>query len=208
MAGSVKKIIWLTFLALVFVLSTALLSYAWWVFQIEKGTRALLSGDGQKAAELYREAEAPFVRFPWLAYAVQDDYAKLFFNQIKLLYTGGENHPLLEKLENGGKRFPFLLQRGEYFFWVGNALLRVAAQSQDAETSAQALNIALEEFQRGLVTDPDDWDLKYNYELVRRTLSQKGQSREEEQEKVQSILDKMRPATPPQKQELPPEKRG
>jgi hypothetical protein len=54
---------------------------------------------------------------------------------------------------------------------------------------------------------PDDWDLKYNYEVIKQIFTQKEQDSKREGEKVKSILDKMRP-TLEKKPDMAPEKLG
>lgn len=203
-----KKFLWPLLLAGIVVLSAGSLAYAWWLLQIQRGNQASREGDLRAAAELYRGAEAPLRRLPWLAKLLKDDYHRLTFNQIRLLYARGQNEEVLDKLEDGLRRTPSLAESPEYAFWVGNVLLRRAIQTKDPEEKLKALNAALEEYERGLVAQPDDWDLKYNYELVRQVLAQRGQDRKETGERVKSILDRMRPTADPAREVLPPEKRG
>jgi hypothetical protein len=70
-----------------------------------------------------------------------------------------------------------------------------------------ALKAAMSEYQRGLAAQPDDWDLKFNYELVRNVLARPDRDRKAQEQKVKSLLDKMRPQDPSQ-QQIAPEKRG
>jgi hypothetical protein len=65
----------------------------------------------------------------------------------------------------------------------------------------------MSEYQRGLAAQPGDWDLKFNYELVRGILAQPERDRKAQEQKVKSIIDKMRPHEPSQ-QQVAPEKRG
>jgi hypothetical protein len=90
---------------------------------------------------------------------------------------------------------------------MGNVLFRQALESKDPETSGKTLTSALSEYQRGLAAQPDDWDLKFNYELLRNLLAQPDRDRKAQEQKVKSIIDKMRPTDPTQKQ-MAPEKRG
>lgn len=203
-----KKWIWLVFLVLIFVLSAGLISYAWWLFQIEKGHRALRRGDYQTASEIYQAAEGPFRRFPWLAQLLRDDYQRSVFSQVGVLYAEGRNDEAIEKLQEEAVRAPSLLESGEYSFWTGNVLVRQAVLSKNPEVMVNALKAALEEYQKGLVAQPDDWDLKYNYELVKHILSQKDRDKKREEERVKSILEKMPPLVEPSREQLPPEKRG
>jgi tetratricopeptide (TPR) repeat protein len=203
-----KRVLWPVLLAAILFLSMGSLAYGWWLFQIERGNRASREGDAQSAARYYQEAEAPFRRLPWLAHLVRDDYERLTFNQIRLLYLRGQNEEVVDKLEEGLRRAPFLAETPDYSFWLGNVLLRRAVQTKNPEDKLKALNAALEEFEKGLAARADDWDLKYNYELVKHILSQRGQDKKEAGEKVKSILDKMRPTKDPARDALPPEKRG
>ena len=90
---------------------------------------------------------------------------------------------------------------------MGNVLFRQAIESKDGETATNSLKAALSEYQRGLAQQPDDWDLKFNYELVRNILAQPDRDRKSQEQKVKSIMDKMRPQDPSQ-QQMAPEKRG
>lgn len=193
---------------MIFVLSGGLAAYAFWLFEIERGNQAFQKGDSQTATELYQWAQSPFSRFPWLAHLFRSEYHKLFFNQVRLLYAQGQDDLLLERLEEGATRTPFLSEDGEYSFWTGNVLLRKALQSKDPADLANGLKATLAEYHKGLVAEPNDWDLKYNYELVKYLLSAKAQAKKEGEEKARSILEKMRPKVDPSQEALPPEKRG
>lgn len=203
-----KKLLWPVLLALIFVVSVGSITYAWWLYQIERGDQASRKGEHLAATEIYNAAEAPFRRFPWLAHLLRDDYRRLTFNQVRLLYANGQDEEVMDKLEEGLRRTPFLGESAEYSFWLGNVFLRRAVQTKDPEEKLKALNGAVEEYQKGLMAQPEDWDLKYNYELVKYILSQRGQDKKEAGEKVKSILDKMRPTTDTSREALPPEKRG
>lgn len=202
-----KKFVWPLFLFLIFAFSTGLLAYGWWLLRIEKGNLALSQGETETAAKLYEAAEGPFRRAPWLGQILRDDYQRLIFRQVHILYAKGKNDEAIEKLEQATATAPFLAQSGEYSFWTGNLLFRQAVQTKDPETSVNALKAALSEYQKGLAAEPDDWDLKYNYELVNYIFSQRERDKKKEQQKVKSILDKMRPVEPSREQ-LAPEKRG
>jgi len=207
MDSPLRKIARAGFLLAVFLVSAALLAYTWWLYTIEKGNRALGKGDTEAAEEIYRVAEAPFRKVPWLASIFRDEFQKLLFNQVGLLYAQGRNDEVMERLGEGARRAPFLSEVGEYHFWAGNVLLRQAIRMKNPETMMKTLKEARAAYRKGLEVQPDDWDLKYNYELIQSVFAQTGSGKEKE-EKVKSILEKMRPAKPPTREELPPEKRG
>ena len=203
-----RRFVWLTGLVLAFILSGALAYYGWWVLQIEKGNSALRQGEVETALEIYEKAEWPFQWAPWLARILSDDYQKLVFNRISILYGARENDAVIKKLEQEAARAPFLSETAEYSFWMGNVLLRRAVRAKNPQATVNDLKAALAEYQKGLMAQPEDWDLKYNYELLLSVLSRKGRDESKEEERVKSLLDKMRPQVEPQKEQLAPEKRG
>jgi hypothetical protein len=157
--------------------------------------------------ETYARAERPLREIPWLAQIVPEEHKQASLNQVAILYRQQKNADALAKLEEIPAYAPELVESADYLFWMGNVLFRQALESKDPETSAKALKSAMAEYQRGLAAQPDDWDLKFNYELLRSMLAQPDRDKKSQEQKVKSIIDKMRPADPSQKQ-LAPEKRG
>lgn len=208
MALTLKRTFWPTILFLLFTFSAGLIAYAFWLFQIDKGNRAYSSGNLTRASELYESAARPIATAPWLGYALANDFENLLFNHVAAHYRMGQFAEAAEKLQQAAEQAPFVSQSGEYSFWLGNLLFRNAVASKNPEEFLKQLKAALDEYERGLRAAPDHWDLKHNYEMTRKILFQKGQTPQTSQEKLKSLLDTMRPATDPAKQELPPEKRG
>ena len=212
MISSIRKLSWFIILVVVLFLSLGLMAYAWWLYKIESGTRAYKKGDLPAAAGIYAAAEEPFIQVPWLAHLVRKDYQKLIFDGVSILYGEGKDEEVIKKLEDAAAGFPYLGETGEFSFWMGNSLLRQAMRSKNPDASAGGLKAALAEYQRGLAAHPEDWDLKYNYELVRHTLSRRGLDKTEEDEDeeggVKSLLDKMEPQKDKMDKQLPREKRG
>lgn len=194
-------------LILLFV-SATLITYALWLYQIDRGNQAYRAGDLSLAGERYEVAAASFRAVPWLAYLVRDDFETLVFNRAAVLYGMGKYDLANENLREAVAVAPFLAQRGEFSYWSGNLLFRSAAGSKNPQDFVKLLNSALEEYHRGLQASPNDWDLKYNYELARKILSQSERGTQEQQKGAKSILDLMRPSKDPASEELPPEKRG
>ena len=203
----IKKYVALTVYLFVFLISSGLLAYGWLMLQFDTAQKALRRGDSAQAMEVYARMEAPFHKVPWLADLFKDDYKHLSFNQVSILYSQGKNQEALAKLEQLPAHAPGLAESSDYSFWMGNLLFRRAVESKDPETSVNALKTAMSEYQRGLASQPDDWDLKFNYELVRNIFSQQDRDRQKQQQKVKSIIEKMRPQEP-SRQEIAPEKRG
>jgi tetratricopeptide (TPR) repeat protein len=202
-----KKLLWPIFLTLILLCSVGLVGYSWLVFQMSRGVATARHGDLETAAAIFELAETPFRMVPWLPRLLEDDYQKLTFDQVNVLFAQGEPEVILDKFEEAVRNSPTIKDQGELAFWIGNLLFRRAVASQDGEEALDYLKSALAEYQRGLTVAPEDWDLKYNYEVTRQILAQKSQDGKKEGEKVKSILDKMRP--PPEKRpEIAPEKRG
>jgi tetratricopeptide (TPR) repeat protein len=202
-----KKFFWAVFLLLVFLCSAGLIGYSWLVFQISRGVAAARHGELQTARASFELAETPFRTVPWLSRILKDDYERLTFDQANVLFAQGEPEVIFDRFEEAVRNSPGIKDRGDFSFWMGSLLFRRAVASQDGEEALGYLKSALAEYQRGLAVAPEDWDLKYNYEIIKQIFSQKEQDSKREGEKVKSILDKMRP-TQEKKQEIAPEKLG
>lgn len=202
-----KRLFWAFFLILVFLCSAGLIGYSWLVFQISRGVAAARHGELETATAIFEQAETPFRTVPWLSRILKDDYEKLTFDQVNVLFAQGEPEVIFDKFEEVVRSSPAIKDQGEFSFWMGNLLFRRAVASQDGEEALGYLKSALAEYQRGLTVAPEDWDLKYNYEVVKQIFAQKEQDSKRQGEKVKSILDKMRP-TQEKKQEIAPEKLG
>src|SRR5262249_48244123 len=196
-----KKFFWTFFLILVFLCSAGLIGYSWLVFQISRGVAAARYGELETASNIFERAEMPFRTVPWLSQILKSDYGKLTFDQVNVLFAQGEPEVIFDKFEEAVRNLPAIKNKREFFFWMGNVLFQRAVASRDGEEALGYLKSALAEYQRGLAVAPQDWDLKYNYEVIRQIFAQKEQDSKREGEKVKSILDKMRP-TQDKKQQI------
>jgi hypothetical protein len=191
---------------LVFVVSAGLIGYSWLMLQTERAQKAQREGDRDLAARIYARAERPFQLVPWLPTILREAYKSVALSQVEILYAENRTDDAFEKLEQISATLPSLTESGEYSFWAGNLLFRRALQTKDPETSFNAAKGALSEYQKGLAAEPNDWDLKYNFELISQ-IFQKG-DRSKDNQKVKSLVDKMRQTNEPSREELAPEKRG
>jgi len=189
------------------LLSLGLLGYGWMMRQFETAQNAFQQGDSAAALESYRRAEMPFQKLPGLARLFKEEYSQVNFNQVAILYQQKQNQEAVEKLEQLPAYLPELAEGSDYSFWMGNLLFRQAIESKNPEASLNALKGALSEYQKGLAAKPDDWDLKFDYELVRAVFAKQDRSQEKQQQKVKTLIEKMRPQDPSQ-QQMAPEKRG
>jgi tetratricopeptide (TPR) repeat protein len=192
---------------LLLIMSITLIGYAWMMRQFERAQNAYRQGDSARALELYASVENRFQQLPWMSAVFKEEYAHMNLNEVAILYSERKYQEALAKLEALPADAPSLVENSEYSFWMGNLLFRQAVESKNPETSVNALKAALSEYQKGLVAQPDDWDLKFNYELVRHIFAQKDQNRQQQEQKVKTLIEKMRPQEP-SRQELAPEKRG
>ena len=201
-----KRLFTPLFYFVIFIVSVSLIGYGWLILQTQAAQTAHEQGDIQGASQIYGRAEKVFYFVPWLSRILPDEYRDVSLRQVAILYEEDRSDEAFEKLEQISMMAPSLTESGEYSFWTGNLLLRRALQTKDTETSVNAVKAALAEYQKGLAAQPDDWDLKYNFELVSQ-LFQKGDKSKDEQ-KVKSLVDKMRQQNEPSREELAPEKRG
>jgi len=192
---------------LLLLISLGLLGYGWTMRQFQTAQEAFRRGDHALALESYGRPDLLFQKAPWLAQIFNEEYTRLNLNQVTILYHQKLNREALEKLEQMPAQLPAVTENADYSYWMGNLLFRQATESKDPETVLTALKGALSEYQKGLAAKPDDWDLKYDYELVRSVFAKQGGDRQKQEAKVKSIIDKMRPQEPTQ-QKIAPEKRG
>jgi tetratricopeptide (TPR) repeat protein len=191
----------------IFLLSVGLIGYGWLTWELDRGYQALARGDLDGAMETYARVEWPVQQIPWLAQLFSQEQKQASLNQVAILYRQQKHADALAKLEEIPAYAPESVEDADYLFWMGNVLFRQALETKDPESSAKLLKTAMSEYQRGLAAQPDDWDLKFNYELLRSMFAQPDRDRKSQEQKVKSIIDTMRPTDPGQKQ-LAPEKRG
>jgi tetratricopeptide (TPR) repeat protein len=201
-----KQVNWAAW-ALVLLTALGLFAYAWLNFELDRAKTAFDQGDLERALRIYSRVEQPFQSLPWLAQVFVDEHKQASLNQVAILYNQRKNADALSKLEELPAYAPALVDSADYGFWMGNVLFRQALESSDSETVSNSLKAAMSEYQRGLAIEPDDWDLKFNYELVRSILAQPDRDRKAQEQKIKSIIDKMRPQEP-SRQQVAPEKRG
>ena len=171
-----EKIFLDVFLLLIFLCSAGLLGYSWLVFQISRGVAAARHGEFEKAATLFELAETPFRSVPWLSRLLKDDYEKLTFDQANVVFAQGDPEVIFDRFDEAVTNSPAIKDRGDFSFWMGNLLFRRAVASQDGEEALGYLKSALAEYKRGLAVAPDDWDLKYNYEVIKQIFTKKSRT--------------------------------
>jgi tetratricopeptide (TPR) repeat protein len=195
------------FLIGVAAISLVLLLYGCWMLQLQRGAHAVDRGEIDRAAGIYAATERPFVGF--IAQLFPDHYSRTIFPQVALLFGRGKLDDATRKLEEAAKTAPALMDRMEYSFWSGHLLLRRAQENEDPDIIMKNLYAASEQFRKSLEMAPDNWDVKYSFELVRYIVAQQELEKEKEDSRIKSILERMRTVTEPgEKEPPPPEKRG
>ena len=189
------------------LISLLFLGYGLWLLQLERGARAQAHGELDRATALYASAEWPFRSF--MARVFPDHYSRAVFPKIAVLYNRGKTSDAVVELERATARAPSLAERPEFAFWSGNVLLRRALEATDSEIIIKHLYAAGAYYRKALEAAPEDWDIKYNYELVQHVLTEQEREKEKEQSKMKSILERIRTITEPApKEPPPPEKQG
>ena len=189
------------------LISLLLLGYGVWLLQLERGARAVAHGELDAAADYYTSAERPFRSV--LGRLFPDHYGRAVFPKIAVLYNRGKTSDAALELERATARAPSLAERPEFAFWSGNVLLRRALEATDSEIIIKHLYAAAAHYRKALEAAPQDWDTKYNYELVQHVLAEQESEKAKEESKMKSILERIRTITEPApKEPPPPEKQG
>ncbi|HKE25610.1 MAG TPA: hypothetical protein VKB88_24800 [Bryobacteraceae bacterium] len=144
-----------------FAASWMVLSYARWVRQIDRANHALQAGDSKTAVQGYEAAAARAISAPPHPRSV---WRRLIFNHARALYGLRDYDGLSRMLESEMVRA--LGDDPELHFWLGNLEYRAAQAQTEKQAMRAAFERAANSYRLGLSAAPDDWDLKYNYELA------------------------------------------
>jgi tetratricopeptide (TPR) repeat protein len=148
-------------MVLVLVAGGAALAYARWTDPIAEGDRAIAGGDVERALAAYGRAEARFDRIGAVRQIFADDYAHVIASELWALYRLGRFDDAIEKAD----RAPDAAQP---HWWSGCALFEKARGEEKPEARLGWMTRAEEELRRAVESAPDDWDTKYDFELVTR----------------------------------------
>lgn len=168
-------------MVLALVCGGGLLAAAAWMSPLEEGRAAAEAGRLQEARARFAAAEARFDRLPFSKQLLHSAYAASQANQIHLLYRLGEHEALLEKAASSEPQ-------AAVHFWSGCALFTRASQEAEAQARIGWLSRASEEFRKALALVPQDWDVKYDYELTERLLAQLRKSPEKPPKEMLQLL--------------------
>lgn len=146
---------------LMLLAGAALVSYAQWTRVIADGDAALAGDQLEQALAAYEQAETRFERTPAARQLFAREYNRLAANRLWALYRLGRYDDTIAAAE----RAP--LEAGPHF-WAGSAFFQKARVEEKAETRLGWLARSEDEFRKAVEMAPDDWDTKYNYELIAR----------------------------------------
>jgi tetratricopeptide (TPR) repeat protein len=135
------------------------LAYALWTGPVAAGDAALARGRYEEALARYADAEARFDAAAALQQIFDADYRHVVASQLWILDRLQRYDEIVDK----AARAP---ESALPHFWAGCALFERARAEQQPEARLAALSRAEDEFRRAIGRTPDDWDTKYNFELV------------------------------------------
>lgn len=143
----------------------AAIAYARWTQPVAAADAALAEGRYEEALARSLDAEARFDRFAAAKQMFTDDYSHVMANQLVALHRLRRFDEIIETAQ----RAP---EQAQPHFWAGSAFFEKAAAENKPEPRLAWLTRAEEEFRRAVEAAPDDWDTKYDFELVSRLASE------------------------------------
>src|SRR5713226_2374169 len=150
---------------LVLLAGGAALAYARWTDPAADGDRAIADGQLERALAAYAHAEARFDRIGAAKQLFAADYDRVIGNQLSVLYRLERYDDTIEKAD----RAP---EGAMPHFWSGCAFFAQARAEEMPEARLGWMSRAEAELRRALDAAPDDWDTKYDFELVTRLASE------------------------------------
>ena len=150
-----------TLVLLLFAAGAAAVACARWTRPIAEGDRALADGRLEQALSAYTRAERRFEALPVARQILARDYHRLVANQLLIDYRLRRFDELIDRAQ----RAP---EAAAPHFWAGLALLAKGRADEDPDAQLAWLTRAEEELRRAVEAAPEDWDTKFNFELVTR----------------------------------------
>jgi tetratricopeptide (TPR) repeat protein len=139
----------------------AALAYARWSDPIADADRALADGQLERALSAYLRAETRFDRVGAAKQLFASEYERVVGNQLWLLYR-------LERYDDAIEKADRAPEGAMPHFWSGCAFFAKARAEEKPEARLGWMSRAGEEMRRAVEAAPDDWDTKYDFELVTR----------------------------------------
>jgi tetratricopeptide (TPR) repeat protein len=160
MTPGVKSIAWGA-TVLVLLAGGAALAYARWTDPVADGDRAIADGQLERALAAYLHAEARFNRIGAARQLFAADYDRVIGNQLWVLYR-------LERYDDAIEKADRAPEGAMPHVWSGCAFFAKARAEEKPDARLGWMSRAEEELRRAVEAAPDDWDTKYDFELVTR----------------------------------------
>jgi tetratricopeptide (TPR) repeat protein len=146
---------------LALVAGSSALAYARWTRPSADGDAALADGRYEEALASYARAETRFDRLAAAKEFFAADYSHVMANQLWLLYRLQRYDETIDKAQ----RAP---EGALPHFWSGCAFFEKARAEEKSEPRLAWLARAEEELRHAVEAAPDDWDTKFDFEMVMR----------------------------------------
>jgi len=158
-----------SFVAVVMVLAlaagAAAVAYARWTRAIADADQALVEGQYDRALQGYAAAEARFDRVAAAKQLFAADYNRVVANELWALYRLGRYDEAIDKAE----RSP---EGAQPHLWSGLAFFQKGRVEEKPEPRLGWFSRSEEELRRAVEATPNDWDAKYDFELVTRVAAE------------------------------------
>ena len=150
-------------MVVVFAVGCLMLAYARWSHPIAYADAALTTGDIGPALDAYAVAEERFDALPPLKWLLPSEYNRVIASRLRILYY----MELYEEVIERAARAP---AEADAHFWTAASLFQMGLVEEEGGPSARLawFGRAQQELMRALDVTPDDWDIKYDLELVLR----------------------------------------
>jgi tetratricopeptide (TPR) repeat protein len=136
-----------------------------WTRPLAEADAAVRAGKLDVALERYKASEARFDKLPVAKQLMPAAYESTIANQLWLQYRLERYDSLLDQASTSPAIAPA-------HFWSGCALFKKGEAEKESEARLGWLGRASDEFRKALEQSPEDWDVKYNYELTEKLLAE------------------------------------
>jgi len=196
------RYVWVT---LGLLICFSLLFYANWLHRVRRANNNFQSGQYEVALADYRVAQQRIPKaiaaLPGFRFPLRETLLK----QVQILYLQRNFDRGLEFLQGLTDQYAFLEADPQYHQWYANVLFQHTLLQEEPDALLDGFYATLREYQKALELDPSNWDARYNYEFVKRILTDEER---DGQQKLELLIKEMREERRRDEQQLPPDKRG
>ena len=175
-----------TLVVLLLLAGLTLIGYARWTAPIKDADAALAEGRLDQAIVGYQAAESRFDTIPATKQLVTAEYLRVTGNHLWALYRLKRYDEVIDLAQ----RAP---ADASPHFWSACAFFQKATVEEAPEARLGWLSRAEEEFRKAVESDPEDWDTKFDFELVTRLSAE---LRKQPNTPPKQLMQLLRPPTP------------